>query len=94
MRGLVTNLLNPKAAVFYVAVLPTFVDANQPILQQTVMLTAVYVLVATLIHGTIVTAAGSLEPLLADPRRERNARRVLSVLLAFVAVWFAWSTAR
>jgi threonine/homoserine/homoserine lactone efflux protein len=40
-RGLVTNLLNSKAAVFYVAVLPTFVDALQPVLGQTVRLSVV-----------------------------------------------------
>jgi len=27
-RGLITNLLNPKAAVFYVAVLPEFLDPS------------------------------------------------------------------
>ena len=94
MRGLVTNILNPKAAVFYVAVLPTFVEPALPIMQQTMLLTAVYVLVATLIHTAIVVAAGALEPLLNDPRREMIARRTLSLLLAAVAVWFGWSTAR
>jgi threonine/homoserine/homoserine lactone efflux protein len=93
MRGLVTNLLNPKAAVFYVAVLPTFLDASRPALPQTISLTIVYVLVATLIHSAIVILAATLEPFLNDPRRERIARRVLSVLLACVAVWFGWSTA-
>jgi threonine/homoserine/homoserine lactone efflux protein len=98
MRGLVTNILNPKAAVFYVAVLPTFlevgIDAARPPLPQTVTLTLVYVAVATLVHAAIVVLAGALEPLLADPRRETIARRVLSALLAAVALWFAWSTAR
>jgi threonine/homoserine/homoserine lactone efflux protein len=94
MRGLVTNILNPKAAVFYVAVLPTFVDAKLPALAQTVVLTLVYVAVATTVHAAIVTLAGALEPLLNDPRRERIARRTLSVLLALVALWFGWSTAR
>ena len=93
MRGLVTNLLNPKAAVFYVAVLPTFIDTSKPVLAQTVALTAIYVLVATLIHSAIVVLAGTLEPFLNDPRRERIARRVLSALLACVAIWFGWSTA-
>lgn len=93
-RGLTTNLLNPKAAVFYVAVLPTFIDAAKPLLSQTLTLTAAYVAVATAVHAAIVVLAGALEPFLNDPRRERFARRVLSALLAAVALWFGWSTAR
>lgn len=93
-RGLITNLLNPKAAVFYVAVLPTFLEAGRPPLAQTLALTTTYVVVATLVHVLIVTLAGALEPLLNNARRERLARRVLSGLLALVAVWFGWSTAR
>lgn len=93
-RGLVTNLLNPKAAVFYVAVLPTFIDPDRPALAQTVTLTLVYVAVATLIHTVIVAMAGALEPVLNDPRRQRIARRTLSSLLALVAMWFGWSTSR
>jgi len=94
LRGLVTNLLNPKAAIFYVAVLPTFVEAERPVLYQAVLLTAVYVAIATAVHGVIVALAGTLEPFLNDPQRERFARRLLSALLALVAFWFAWSTAR
>jgi threonine/homoserine/homoserine lactone efflux protein len=94
MRGLVTNLLNPKAAVFYIAVLPTFIDASRPVLPQTVSLTVIYLLVATLIHAAIVVLAGTLEPFLNDPRREKIGRRLLSALLACVAIWFGRSTAR
>jgi threonine/homoserine/homoserine lactone efflux protein len=93
-RGLATNLLNPKAAVFYIAVLPTFIEADRPALAQTALLTAVYVAVATAIHAIIVILAGTLEPSLNDPRRESIARKVLSAMLALVAIWFAWSTAR
>lgn len=93
-RGLVTNLLNPKAAIFYIAVLPTFVESGRPALAQTALLTLVYVVIATAIHAMIVGLAGTLEPFLNDPRRERVARRGLSAILALVAVWFAWSTAR
>lgn len=94
LRGLVTNLLNPKAAIFYIAVLPTFVEAGRPILAQTVVLTLIYVAVATAIHALIVILAGALQPFLNDPRLERTSRRLLSALLALVAFWFAWSTAR
>lgn len=94
LRGLITNILNPKAAVFYVAVLPNFVDAGRPVLAQTLILSAVYVIVATVVHGLIVLLGGALEPLLTNPRREQTIRRFLSALLALVALWFAWTTAR
>lgn len=93
-RGLITNLLNPKAGVFYISVLPTFIDPTVSTIRQAVMLTTVYVTVATLIHLVIVLLAGSLEPVLNDPGRERLARRFFSLLLAAVALWFAWTTAR
>ncbi|KQZ14005.1 lysine transporter LysE [Mesorhizobium sp. Root554] len=93
-RGLITNLLNPKAGVFYISVLPTFIDPTVSATRQAMILTAVYVTVATLIHLVIVLLAGSLEPVLNDPGRERLARRFFSLLLAAVALWFAWTTAR
>ena len=94
LRGLITNLLNPKAAVFYVAVLPTFVDPGRPVLGQTVLLSVVYVLIATAIHTTIVSLAGAARPFLEDPDRSRIVRRGLSLALGAIAVWFAFSTAR
>ena len=88
-RGLTTNLLNPKAALFYLAVLPGFVTPGADALSATVTLTVIYVMVATLIHAGIVTLAGAARGLLYDPARERVVRRVLAVALALVAVWFA-----
>jgi threonine/homoserine/homoserine lactone efflux protein len=80
--------------VFYVAVLPTFVDAVRPVLGQTVLLSVVYVLIATAVHTTIVSLAGTARPFLEDPDRSRIMRRGLSLALAAIAVWFALNTAR
>ncbi|MFN0113782.1 MAG: LysE family translocator [Paracoccaceae bacterium] len=91
-RGLVTNLLNPKAALFYLSVLPAFTIAGPPILPQTLSLTALYVAVATAIHAGIVTLAASARSLLTDPARSRRVRRGLALALLAVAVWFAWAT--
>ncbi len=93
-RGFVTNVLNPKAALFYVTVLPAFARMGGDGLRDDLILTGVYVAVATAVHAAIVVLAGALAPLLNDPDRERIARRILSALLAAVALWFLWSTAR
>ena len=94
MRGLITNLLNPKAAVFYLAVLPPFIDAARGVLAQSIWLSLIYVAAATAIHSTIVVLAGSARPYLEDRVLSRWVRRALSVALALIAVWFAVATRR
>jgi threonine/homoserine/homoserine lactone efflux protein len=94
-RGLITNLLNPKAAVFYVAMLPDFVDVGAGrITAQTLTLTAIYVTIATLIHAGIVISASQLRSVIVEPRQVRRIRRVLALVLAAIAIWFAFSTVR
>lgn len=86
-RGLVTNLLNPKAGIFYVAVLPTFVDENGPLIGQVLILSTVYVAVATAVHSAIVLLADAARPWLEDQRRSTIVRRALSLLLVGIALW-------
>ena len=93
-RGLITNLLNPKAAAFYVSVLPTFLSAPTGVLRETLLLSMVYVAIATAIHAAIVTLAGAARRLFDHPARERALRRLLSAALALVALWFALKTGR
>jgi threonine/homoserine/homoserine lactone efflux protein len=93
-RGLMTNLLNPKAAMFYVAVLPRFMDPSRTPLPQSLTLTALHVLVATIVHAGIVIFAAQSRRFFAEPALERRVRRALAALLALVALWFLWETAR
>ncbi|MBZ3695950.1 hypothetical protein [Phyllobacterium calauticae] len=58
------------------------------------MLTTIYLLVATAIHCAIVILASALGAILNEPSRERFIRRFLAIVLAVVAVWFAWTTRR
>ena len=91
-RGFVVNVLNPKAAVFYVAVLPGFVDPAGSFAWQEELLTAIYVAVATGIHAGIVALAGRAARLLTDSAARRMVRRALALALGGVAAWFLWST--
>lgn len=94
-RGLITNLLNPKAAVFYIATLPRFVDTTiGHVAQQTLVLSAIYVAIATLIHAGIVLLAGQFATRIDTPESRRTVRRLLSLALVAIAVWFAISTGR
>jgi len=91
-RGFITNMLNPKAGIFYIALLPNFIDVTRPVVGQAVALSVVYVAIATVIHASVVTLAGVALPLLEDRRRKQIIRRILSLALAAVAFWLAWST--
>lgn len=88
-RALLTNLLNPKAAAFYVTVLPLFLGSPvDGVLARNLWLVAIYVAVATAIHAAIVLFADTLRPYLVEGPRERFVRRALAVALALVALWF------
>lgn len=94
IRGLVTNLLNPKAAIFYVALLPTFIDARYPLAAQAVTLSLVYVAIATAVHCSIVMLASGAKPWLDESERAVKARRVMSLALVAIAVWMLLATRR
>jgi threonine/homoserine/homoserine lactone efflux protein len=64
------------------------------VLPQTLTRSLLYVLVATAIHGLIVSLAGFAREILANSGLVRLLRRGLSAALALVAVWFAVTTAR
>lgn len=93
-HGLITNLLNPKAAIFFVAVVPTFVQPGRSVVEQTLILSAIFVAVATAVHTAIVLLAGRLQGFANEPSRRRPVRQALAVVLLGIAAWLAWSTAR
>lgn len=90
-HGLLINLLNPKAGLFFIAILPTFLSA-QLVLWEAPLLTLIYVSIATIIHLVIVIFSAQLHPFLADPSRNLIFRKGLSIGLLGVAIWMIWST--
>jgi threonine/homoserine/homoserine lactone efflux protein len=91
-HGLLLNLLNPKAAVFFIAVLPAYISPEVAAMPQTLTLSASYVAIATAVHIAIVLLAGQAHDWLSSGSRQRMVRRSFAIMLAAIAIWFVIST--
>jgi threonine/homoserine/homoserine lactone efflux protein len=91
-QGLLTNLVNPKAYLFYAAVLPRFVSGDMTPVSEVSMLTAIYVTVATVIHAAIALLSGVLAEFLKTSQNAVRIRKGLALLIAIAAIWFFYST--
>lgn len=93
-HGIWLNLLNPKAALFFVAILPGYVVGNQPVMRQTLLLSAAYVAVATAVHLTLALLAGQAHRWFEDGRNADRVRKACALVMVAVALWFLLLTAR
>jgi threonine/homoserine/homoserine lactone efflux protein len=74
-QGVVVNVLNPKTALFFLAFMPQFVDPDQPVWTQTIVLGLCWVALGVLSDGAYALAGGTIGGVL---RRRRKAVRYAS----------------
>jgi threonine/homoserine/homoserine lactone efflux protein len=89
--GFVTNLLNPKIAMLYLALLPQFIDPTAgSVLAQSVMLGAIQIAISVSVNAMIALAAGSIALFLASrPGWMLVQRWLMGTVLAGLAVRMA-----
>jgi threonine/homoserine/homoserine lactone efflux protein len=88
VQGLVTQLLNPKVAVFFVAFLPQFINPDRPIAPQIAVLGPVYIAVAVMVDVTYVMTTSTISARwLSSLRARRRSGRFAAV--TYVALGLA-----
>ncbi|MHA7268598.1 LysE family transporter [Arthrobacter sp. HLT1-20] len=89
-RGLWVNLLNPKAIVFFLAFMPQFIRPNEPLLPQSVILTATVVLIDIVVMWFVFAAgAKQLKHLTTSERGQLILNRVFGILFIGVGILLA-----
>jgi threonine/homoserine/homoserine lactone efflux protein len=94
--GLVTNLLNPKIAMLYLALLPQFIDpAAGSVLTQSLALGSVQIAISVSVNAMIALAAGSIALFLGErPTWLLVQRWLMGTVLAGLAMRMALETKR
>lgn len=89
--GLLTNLLNPKAAIMYLSLIPQFVDPNAGhVLLQGFALGSIQIVISLTVNSILVLAAGSIAVFLARrPSWLRIQRYVMGTVLGGLAIKLA-----
>ena len=94
--GLLTNLLNPKIAMLYLALLPQFIDpAAGSVLVQSVILGTIQIAISVSCNATIALSAGAIALFLSTrPVWMRAQRYLMGTVLAGLAVRMAFEAKR
>lgn len=86
LRGLLTNLLNPKVGAFYVSFLPQFIPAGASVAWTTLLLAAIHSALGLLWFALLIGATRPLAKALRNPALVRALDRATGAILIFVGL--------
>jgi threonine/homoserine/homoserine lactone efflux protein len=89
VQGILTNVLNPKLALFFLSFLPQFVDTSRPATPQIVLLTGTFIAMGAIWLGPYVVAVDRLSGVLTRPGVKRWLDRVIGTTLVGLGIRLA-----
>lgn len=81
LEGLLTNILNPKVAVFYLAFLPQFISPGDPVLAKSLLLAGLHFSMGMMWLSLVTVLLGRFGNVIAKGRRGRWLEGVAGVVL-------------
>lgn len=85
-RGLISNMLNPKVGLFYIAILPSFIPSRPIPKLQTLSLITIHLCLYFIWTIILLTLAARLIPILNREDTRRKFDRAISLLFVFLAL--------
>ncbi|MCU7931946.1 MAG: LysE family translocator [Candidatus Thiodiazotropha sp. (ex Codakia rugifera)] len=87
-RGIIMNVTNPKVSLFFLALLPQFLEPdNGPVVLQMITFGLIFIVATLIVFGALAELAGAVGPWLnRSPSVQRGIHRVAAVLFVFLAV--------
>ncbi len=90
VQGFLTNILNPKVAVFYLTFLPQFISPGEPVLRRSLLLASIHIAMGFVWLTAYASFVDRLGAVLTRPRVKAWLERVTGGLLIALGARLAW----
>lgn len=85
-EGFLSNVLNPKAIIFYMAFLPQFIDPHGSALGQSLFLASLHFVVGTLWQGVLVAMICSASTVMMNPKVRQKLDLFSGLVMLFLGI--------
>jgi len=89
-EGFLTNLLNPKVIVFYLALLPQFIGPDDPVLQKSLLLAVIHFVEGILWFTIVSILVDRSRQFFMKPRQRRLTDAACGTILVALGFRLAW----
>jgi threonine/homoserine/homoserine lactone efflux protein len=89
-QGFLTNVLNPKVAIFYLTFLPQFISPGENVLRRSLLLASIHIVMGLVWLTAYAWFVDRLGLVLARPRVKASLERVTGGVLILLGARLAW----